>query len=66
MAKKYEPMANLRAIRRAADITQKALAEKVGCSKNVIGGYEIGFNAPSLEMVRKLAAALGCEPRDLI
>ncbi len=66
MAKKYEPMANLRAIRRAADITQKALAEKVGCSKNVIGGYENGVNAPSLEMVRKLAAALGCEPRDLI
>ena len=66
MAKKYEPMANLRAIRRAADITQKALAEKVGCSKSVIGGYENGFNAPSLEMVRKLAAALGCEPRDLI
>lgn len=63
---KYEPMRKLRKIRRAADITQKELAEKVGCSKNVIGGYENGFHTPSLEMLRKLAAALGCEPRDLI
>lgn len=63
---KYEPMLNLRRIRRAADITQKELAEKVGCMQCTIAGYESGCYVPSLKMVRKLAAALNVEPRDLI
>lgn len=66
MKERYEPMKKLRAIRRAADITQRQLAEKVGCTENAINGYEVGIHAPSLKMLYKLAAALGCEARDLI
>lgn len=63
---KYEKLVKLRAIRRAADITQRELAEKVGCDKNAICAYETGQIAPSLQMLRKIAAALGVEARDLI
>lgn len=64
--KKYEPMVNLRRIRRAADMTQNELAKKVGCCEGAIWSYETGRNAPSLFMLRKLAAALDCDPKDLI
>ncbi len=49
-----------------AEKAQKELAEKVGCAKNAIGAYENGHNEPSLKMLRKLAAVLKCESRDLI
>ena len=63
---KYEAMRKMRRIRRAADMTQRELAEKVGCSTNTIGGYEIGACSPSISMLKKLAAALNCEVGDLI
>ena len=63
---KYKALVNLRRIRRAADMTQKELAEKVGIAQKAVCGYETGQNSPSLPMLERLAAALGCEPRDLI
>ena len=63
---KYKPLRKLRAIRRAADMTQKELAEKVGIAQKAVCGYETGQNSPSLPKLERLAAALNVEPRDLI
>ena len=63
---KYKPLRKLRAIRRAADMTQKELAEKVGIAQKAVCGYETGQNSPSLPMLARLAEALNDEPRDLI
>ena len=63
---KYKPLRKLRAIRRAADMTQKELVEKVGIAQKAVCGYETGQNSPSLPMLERLAAALNVEPRDLI
>ena len=63
---KYKPLRKLRAIRRAADMTQKELAEKVGIAQKAVCGYETGQNSPSLPMLERLAAALNVETRDLI
>lgn len=63
---KYEPMLNLTIQRKKAGIKQKELAKSLGVLPNTISGYETGQCAPSLDMLKKLAAALNCESKDLI
>lgn len=51
--------ANLKRLRKAAGITQEALAERSSCSPTMIGNVEIGKRFPSAELLDKLAAAFG-------
>lgn len=52
--------ANLRRIRRAADVTQDRLAELTGIDGSYIARLEAGANTPGLDKVYALATALGC------
>lgn len=63
---KYDPMLNLTMQRKKARKTQAELAATVGVVKNTISAYESGQRYPRRDMLKKLAAALNCEPKDLI
>ena len=47
-------------------ITQKELAETLGIATNSLSRYEIGERRPNLEMIDKIAVALGVEPLELL
>lgn len=49
----------LRARRRAFDLTQSELAERVGCAEDTIGRIEAGTRRPSKQVAALLADALG-------
>jgi len=57
---------NLKKLRENARVTQDTLAAKVGVWLPTIGLLETGRRRPSLDLLEKLAAALGCRVRDLI
>lgn len=46
-------------LRRAAGLSQEALAERVGVSRQAIGKWENGVSLPGLDNLQALAAALG-------
>lgn len=52
----------IKEIRLKNGITQKELAKRLGIATNSLSRYEIGERIPSLEMVDKIAVALGVEP----
>jgi transcriptional regulator with XRE-family HTH domain len=52
--------------RRAAHITQEALAEKAGLHPNFYGRVERGEDSPSLVTILKMADALRLDPGDLL
>jgi transcriptional regulator with XRE-family HTH domain len=57
----------LREARRRAALTQGELAEKAGVGINTIVRIETGeIEEPRVSTLRKLARALGLEPRDLL
>lgn len=56
----------LRRLRRAADLTQEQLAEKVGVRRETISGVEVGLVDASMKLARNVAEALGCETADLL
>ena len=49
----------LRALREAAGLSQKALGEEVGVSRQAINALETGRHAPSLDLAFRLAGAFG-------
>lgn len=49
----------LAAIRKEKNLTQRALAKRVGLSVLQINRYEAGTSQPTLEVIRKLALTLG-------
>ena len=55
----------LKAARKAAGLTQKQLAEKVGCTQVDIVRWENGREPKALTL-KKLAAAIGCGMDDLV
>lgn len=57
------PMANARL---AKGLTQRQLAEKLGCSNYTIYRWETGLIRPSAQTLKKIAVALGCQTEDLI
>lgn len=63
---RYEPMTVLKLKRKEQGLNQTQLAEKAGVSQNAISQYEKGTCFPRRNVLRKLAAALGCEEKDLI
>lgn len=50
----------------AAGLTQAQLAQKLGVTWLTISRWEHEVRNPRRPMLRKLAEALGCEPRDLL
>ena len=60
MAKKIEITNNIRTLRFfAGEMTQQALAEKAGVSRQTILAVEAGKYSPSLELAFKIADAFG-------
>ena len=56
---------NLRELRLRKGYTQERLAEKCGLSVNYVRRMEIGWSNPTLRVVSRLTAALGCTLDDL-
>lgn len=52
--------------RKGLKITQEELAEKVKISRAYMGYIEQGRNTPSLQVVHKIASALGIKAKDLL
>lgn len=62
MAKKFEITNNIRKLRFFADeMTQQALAEKSGVSRQTIIAVEAGKYSPSLELAFRIADAFGVQ-----
>lgn len=64
--KRYPPMLKLTLKRKEARMTICELAEKTGLNYNTISQYENGIHNPRLENIQKIAAALGCEIKDIV
>lgn len=56
---------NLKFYRKQTHTSQEKLAEKCDCATATIGCIEIGRQAPSFEMIVKIANALEIDPADL-
>ena len=56
----------IREARKAANLTQKQLAEKSGIIETTIRKYEIGKQKPKFENIEKIAAALNISPTELM
>lgn len=52
-------------LRRARELTQEQLAERLGCSVEFVSLVERGVNAPSVAGLENFARALKVEVRDL-
>lgn len=52
-------------IRKAKEITQEVLAEKVRVSTTYIGYVETGYRRPNLKMIYKIARALDVKVKDI-
>lgn len=62
-----EPFAaNLRRFRKARGMTLRALAEKAGVSGPAVARMESGASKPSLDVLVRLARALGCTSDELL
>ncbi|HEX9581614.1 MAG TPA: helix-turn-helix transcriptional regulator [Gemmatimonadales bacterium] len=58
---------NLRARRERAGLTQEALAERAGVRQATISDLETGKSRRiDLDILERIAKALGCEPGELI
>lgn len=58
--------ANLRRARNKTKMSQQALALKASVTTSYVGKIERAESAPGLDMVARLAKAVGADPRDLI
>jgi transcriptional regulator with XRE-family HTH domain len=58
--------AKLRRLRREAALSQQELADRAGTTQETISRLERGHNAARGSTIRKLAEALGVEPRELM
>src|SRR5690606_15031386 len=56
----------VRAARLAQGVAQEALAYRVGVERSHMGKVERGEHLPSLGLVLKIAAALGCSAGELV
>lgn len=52
----------IRAARKAAGLTQEALAGQIGVKRSVVSKYETGAIEPSVSQLRRIAEALGVSP----
>lgn len=59
-------LTRLKMRRERALLTQQELAERAGLSRAAVNAIETLKAEPQFNTIRKLAAALGCEPTDLM
>lgn len=64
--KKYKGMINMKLLRVKKNMTQGELAEKAGVKRMTISYYETGIRYPRRDILDKLAAALGCDVKDIV
>lgn len=57
---------HIAAVRKAANLSQRRLAEMVGCYQKDVWRWEHGAVEPSLSTLHRLAQALNCTIDDLI
>lgn len=57
---------DIRSLREAAGITQKQLAEKMGCVKSNVTNWETGVSLPRTADLPRLAAVLGVTVDELL
>lgn len=57
---------NVRRLRAKKKLSQKALADKVGISVSYVSMLERGQRSPPLDMLEKVAKALGVTPVSLL
>ena len=65
LAKMFMP-AVLRRYRHTAGLSQQQLADSVGISKSYISSLELGYRAPHLNLLAKIASALNVRPGELV
>jgi len=65
LAKLFMP-AVLRRYRDAAGLSQRQLADSVGTCKSYIASLELGYRAPHLNLLVKIAQALNVRPGELV
>lgn len=63
---KCAPMVNLKVMRVKNGLTLEALAERAGLNYNTISQYENGIHSPRHDNLKKIAAVLGCDVKDII
>lgn len=65
LAKRYMPIV-LRRYRDKVGLSQQQLADKVGITKSYISSLELGYRAPNLNLLVRIALALGVSPGMLV
>ena len=65
LAKTFMP-AVIRRYRDAAGLSQQELADRVGIAKSYVSSLELGYRAPNLNLLVKIASSLGVRPGELI
>lgn len=65
LAKTFMPDV-LRRFRASAGLSQQQLADMVGIRKSYISSLELGYRAPNLNLLVKLAEALNVRPGELV
>ena len=58
--------ANIKQRRKALQMTQQELADKIGISLNFMGKIEVAFSKPSLDTLIMIAEALDTTVSDLV
>lgn len=65
LAKLYMP-AVIRRYRDSAGLSQQQLADSVGIAKSYISALELGYRAPNLNLLVKIAYALNVRPGEMV
>ena len=65
LAKLFMP-AVIRRYRDAAGLSQQELADQVGISKSYVSSLELGYRAPNLNLLVKIAQTLGVKPGKMV
>lgn len=65
LAKTFMP-AVLKRFRNIAGLSQQELADRVGIGKSYISALELGYRAPNLNLLVKLADSLNVRPGELV
>ena len=65
LAKRFMPIV-LRRYRDMAGFSQQQLADRIGITKSYISALELGYRAPNLNLLVRIAQALGITPGMLV
>jgi transcriptional regulator with XRE-family HTH domain len=57
---------NLRVLRKQKRLSQEELAFQAGINRNYVGQIEREEKSPTVDMIEKLAAAMGVRPEELL